>query len=66
MPEIGTPRLFKNLMLAGLRCWPVKGFEDLLVFYLVHPDALRIVRVLHGKRDLKKILQLEHDNQIHH
>ncbi len=51
-------------MLAGLRFLPVRGFEDILIFYVVHPDALRIVRVLHGKRDLKKILELEHEDQI--
>ena len=64
MPEMGAPRQFKNPMLAGLRFHPVKGFEDILIFYVAHPDALRIVRVLHGKRDLKKILELEHEDQM--
>ena len=65
MPELGAPRLFKNPMLAGSRFHPVKGFEDILIFYVLHPDALRIARVLHGKRDLKKVLELEQDNQVH-
>jgi hypothetical protein len=51
MPEIGAPKLFKNPALVGLRSWPVKSFEDILIFYIVQPDALRVVRVLHGKRD---------------
>ena len=64
MPELGAPRHFKNPMLAGLRFLPVRGFEDILIFYIVQPDALKIVRVLHGKRDLKKILELEHEDQM--
>ena len=59
MPNIGTPKLFKNPNLAGLRSWGVKGFEDILIFYLVQPDAQFIVRILHGRRDLKTILQRE-------
>jgi plasmid stabilization system protein ParE len=59
MPHIGAPKLLKNPNLAGLRSWGVKGFEDILIFYLVRPDALRVVRVLHGRRDLKRILRRE-------
>ena len=36
-----------------------KGFEDILIFYVVQPDALRVVRVLHGRRDIKRILERE-------
>ena len=46
-----------------LRSWSVKDFEDILIFYTVHPKALRIVRVLHGKRDIKKILERERDEE---
>ena len=59
MPEMGAPKLLKNPALAGLRSWPVKGFEDILIFYVVQPDAMRVVRVLHGKRDIRKILGRE-------
>jgi toxin ParE1/3/4 len=63
MPEIGAPKQFKNPILAGLRSWAVKGFEDILIFHIVQPDALRVVRVLHGKRDLKKILEREKNDE---
>lgn len=59
MPYIGAPKQFKNLSLFGVRSWAVKGFEDILIFYVVQPDALRVVRVLHGRRDIKKILERE-------
>jgi hypothetical protein len=35
MPQIGAPKQFKNPALAGLRSWAVKGFEDILIFYVV-------------------------------
>jgi toxin ParE1/3/4 len=59
MPHIGAPRQFKNPLLSGLRSWAVKGFEDILIFYVVQTDALRVVRVLHGRRDIKRILERE-------
>ncbi len=57
MPHMGAPKHLKNPLLSGLRSWPVKGFEEILIFYIVQPDALRVVRVLHGRRDVKRILK---------
>ena len=59
MPEMGALRSMGNPLLAGLRSWPVEGFEDLRIYYLVQPDVLRVVRVLHGKRDIVRILERE-------
>jgi len=56
---MGASRPLRNPTLSGLRSWAVKGFEDILIFYVVQPDALRIVRVLHGRRDIKKTLERE-------
>jgi toxin ParE1/3/4 len=58
-PEMGAPRHLKNPNLAGLRAWPVLGFENSRVYYLVQGETLRIVRVLHGKRDLMRILEVD-------
>lgn len=58
-PHIGAPKQFKNPILSGLRSWPVRGFDDILIFYVVEPDAIRVVRVLPGRRDIKKILEKE-------
>lgn len=63
MPHIGARKPLKNPDLAGLRSWGVKGLEDILIFYVVQPDVLRVVRVLHGRRDLKKILQREKNDR---
>ncbi len=56
-PEAGSPRSFGVARLRGLRSWPIPGFEDLRIYYLVsHRSTLRIVRILHGKRDVGAIL----------
>jgi toxin ParE1/3/4 len=59
MPEMGPPREIRNPVLKGLRVCPVNGFEEILIFYLVRGGALRIIRVLHGKRDVDRILKSE-------
>ena len=66
MPHIGAPKPLKNPILSGLRSWAVKGFEDIFIFYLDQPDALRVVRVLHGRRDIKRILEGEKNDQADH
>lgn len=55
MPGMGSTRDYNNPRLAGLRMIPVPGFDGFLVFYLVMPRTVDIVRVLHGARNLRKI-----------
>ena len=56
-PEAGAPRKVRNRRLRGLRSWPVPGFADIRLYYLQpEPDLLRVIRVLHGKRDVDRIL----------
>jgi toxin ParE1/3/4 len=52
-PRIGALIGLNNPKLAGVRSWPVKGFEATRIYYLASAAELRISRVLHGKRDLK-------------
>jgi toxin ParE1/3/4 len=66
MPALGAPKAFSNQVLAGLRSWAVKGFEDILIFYVVRCETLLVVRVLHGRREIPKILeQTEDDEAVH-
>jgi plasmid stabilization system protein ParE len=55
-PRMGT--LFRGST-SGLRSWPVKGFEAIRIYYADHPASLQVVRVLHGKRDVRRILRQE-------
>jgi plasmid stabilization system protein ParE len=59
MPYIGAPRELRNQALEGLRFWPVKDFDDFLIFYVVVEDSVRVIRILHGKRALDRILKKE-------
>lgn len=60
-PEIGRPRKARSSHLAGLRSWPVPGFEVTLVFYMPLPGVIDVLRVLHGARDLAMMLGLDED-----
>lgn len=54
-----VPITLKNPVLSGLRSWPVAGFPAIRVYYLVSEKLVRVVRVLHGKRDLSAVLENE-------
>lgn len=56
-PGIGSPKHLANPLLAGLRSWPVPGFPSVRVYYIYAGDELRVVRVLHGKRDIHPLLE---------
>lgn len=55
-PRIGAP--FQGAI-TGLRSWPVKGFEAIRICYQELPGALRVVRILHGGRNVRKIVKQE-------
>jgi toxin ParE1/3/4 len=55
-PKAGAPKDVSNPALAGLRTWPVRGFGEFRIYYLLRGDAFMVVRVLHGKRDIAAIL----------
>ena len=57
MPGIGAPKQPMNPKLIGLRVWPVKEFEDIRIYYLTGNEEIKIIRVLHGRRDIYAILE---------
>ena len=58
-PRVGPRYRSGNPRLQTLRAWAVTGFEAIRIYYLVDEDTLRIIRILHGKRDVKRILEGE-------
>jgi plasmid stabilization system protein ParE len=48
-----------NPRLQNLRSWPVTGFEAIRIYYALEEEAIQVVRILHGKRDVRRILQSE-------
>jgi plasmid stabilization system protein ParE len=58
-PLVGPRYLSRNPHLQNLRTWAVAGFEAIRIYYLLDEDTLHIIRILHGKRDVKRILERE-------
>jgi len=57
MPKLGVLCNFRSAALRRIRRWPVKGFENWLVFYLPKRDGVEIVHVIHGARDIESLLE---------
>lgn len=53
-PRIGRERQLGPPRLRALRAWSITGFPDVLIFYLVVPGGIDVVRVLHAARDLPR------------
>ncbi len=45
--------------LKGLRRFPVKGFENYLLFYLPRQNGIDVIRVFHGARDIGNLFAQE-------
>ena len=58
-PMVGPRYRSTNSQLQSLRTWAVAGFEAIRIYYLLDEDTLHIIRILHGKRDVKRILEGE-------
>ena len=58
-PHVGPRYSSGNPRVQNLRSWPVAGFEAIRVYYALEADAMHIIRILHGKRDVSRILQSE-------
>ncbi len=61
-PGIGATHQTNKLQLAGLRVLAVSKFKRYLLFYRAFDDRIELVRVLHGARDIRRILDAERDD----
>ncbi len=66
MPGAGSPCGLSDARLRDVRRWPISGFRKYLVFYrpLHDPqgqveDGIEVLRVLHGARDVRLLLELD-------
>lgn len=55
-PGIGTRYEHEHPALADLPYFPFSRFRNYLVFYRPLPDGIAVARVLHGARDIRRIL----------
>jgi plasmid stabilization system protein ParE len=58
-PRAGPRYLSRDPQIRNLRSWPVAGFEAIRIYYSVDAEVIDIVRLLHGKRDVRNILKSE-------
>ena|SRR5436309_6340400 len=53
MPELGGLWESDDPALAGLRCWPLRKYENFVIFYRAVPGGVEVVRVLRGAQDVE-------------
>ena len=58
-PRIGKLWPTRAPRLDGIRFWGVRGFENYLLFYRIAGHDVEVVRLIHGARDLPKILSAD-------
>jgi plasmid stabilization system protein ParE len=56
-PLVGARYRSTKPELQKLRSWPVAGFEVIRIYYHAETDAIHVIRILHGKRDVKRTLE---------
>jgi len=56
MPKVGALCAFRKPALRRIRRWPVKDFENWLIFYQPKRNGVEIVHVIHGARDIDSLL----------
>jgi toxin ParE1/3/4 len=59
MPGMGSSYAVRRSKFGDLRCFPVSGFRNYLIFYDRTESTVEIVRVLHGARNLAALLRRE-------
>jgi toxin ParE1/3/4 len=55
-PRSGAKCGFSATELQGVRRSPISGFPKHLIFYRLEEEEIRILRVVHGARDLEGLL----------
>lgn len=58
-PLAGPVYGLRNPQLQNLRSWPITGFESVRMYFLVDECGIRVIRILHGKRNIRRILEKE-------
>ena len=56
-PRIGAMCEIDEDRFRDYRFWPIRKYTDYLVIYRPIPDGVEIVRVIHGARDIGRVLR---------
>ena len=57
MPASGGLYECDNPLLKGLRHASIRGFPNHYLFYFERPETIELIRVLHAKRDISRVLE---------
>ena len=58
-PFVGVRYRSRKPELQNLRSWPIARFEAVRIYYLADHNTIHVIRILHGKRDVKRVLERE-------
>jgi toxin ParE1/3/4 len=61
---IGATHRTNKPQLAGLRSLAVSKFKRYILFYRAFDDRIEPVRVLHGARDIRRVLDANGDDEV--
>lgn len=59
MPGAGSLKRLQNERFHELRQWVLPEFDNYIIFYDESDDKIDVIRVLHGARDIDRILNDE-------
>ena len=57
MPGMGVAVSLRSSRDSNLRRWRIQGFENFLIFYRPIEDGIEVIRVLHGAREIERLLE---------
>src|SRR3954465_1887560 len=57
MPGKGSLKTFRRTRLRDVRTWWVMGFRKYLIFYEVMADAIVVIAVTHGARNVRRLIK---------
>ena len=59
MPGLGAPQAFVHPQLGDMRAWQVPGFQYMYIYYQEISGGIRVIRILHAQRNLRRIFALK-------
>jgi toxin ParE1/3/4 len=57
MPGIGSIKNYSDPQLIAVRSWPVEGFRNYLILYLIMEDGIDVLAIMHGARQIEGRLE---------
>lgn len=56
MPAAGAVKPCKSPKLAHVRMWKLERFDEILLFYQLCNEGIRLLRIIHAKQDWRRHL----------